>query len=128
MDTKAAPTPRKRGPKPIGGAPMTAAERKRRSRARQVLEGTRAEFMISLSGETLKFVSQMAESNGVSRAAVVQEFLDMAIHIVQSTVTKADRMLTDGASMDEVQSVMRQAFSAPIAPAEEAQQEAPRTK
>lgn len=128
MNEKTSSPSKKRGPKPIGDVPMTATERKRRSRARQATEGTRAEFMISLSGETLKFVNWMAENNDVSRARVVQEFLDLAIHIVHSTVTHADQMLSNGASMDDIQAVMRQAFTAPRPHAEEAQQEVPPTK
>ena len=128
MNEKTTPAPQKRGPKPIGDVPMTAAERKRRSRARLVNEGTRAEFMISLSGETLKFVNWMAENNDVSRARVVQEFLDMAIHIVQSTAAHADQMLANGASMEEIQVVMRQAFAVPRPHAKDAQQEVLPTK
>lgn len=120
--------PKKRGRKPLGERAMTAAEAKRRSRARLVADGSRAEFMISLSGETLRFVDSMAENNDVSRARVVQEFLDMAIRIVQGAVAHAGQMLANGASMDEIQAVMRQAFAAPTENSDDAQQEVPPTK
>lgn len=106
-------TPKKRGPKPIGDKAMTAAERKRRSRARQVAEGTRAEFMVSLSGGPLEFVDQMAEHNGVSRSRVVHEFLEMAITLVRNAAFQADQMLANGASMEEIERIMSQAFRLP---------------
>lgn len=106
-------TPKKRGPKPIGDEPMTAAERKRRSRARQITEGTRAEFTVSLSGGPLEFVDQMAQHNNVSRSRVVHEVLEMAIALVRNTAFRADQMLSNGASMEEVERIMSQAFRVP---------------
>lgn len=102
----------KRGRKPLGDAPMTAAQRKRASRAKLAADPTKAEFMVTLAGGTLAFVDQMAQHNNVSRSRVVQEVLDMAIGLVRDTVVQAGKMLDDGASIEEVQLVMRKAFTA----------------
>lgn len=117
----------KRGPKPVGEHSMSAAERKRLSRARKAAEG-RAEFMVSIAGETLAFVDQFAKHNGVTRSEVVQEFLDMAIAKIRGTVVRADQMLADGASMDDVQNVIREAFSVPEPRTEEPNKESVPTK
>lgn len=102
---------KKRGRKPIGEQAMTPAERKRLSRARQAEDGY-VEFVVRAKGETLKLVDLFAYENGVSRSAVVEGFLDMAISLVGGTLVRADKMLAEGATMNDVQQVMREAFTA----------------
>lgn len=118
----------KRGRKPLGDAPMTAAERKRASRAKLAADPTKAEFMVTLAGGTLAFVDQMAQHNNVSRSRVVQEILDMAIALVRDTVVQAGKMLDGGASIDEVQGVMRQAFASPNQQADKLDKEGSQTE
>lgn len=82
--------------------------------------------MISLSGGLLDFVNQMAVENEVSRSKVVQELLEMAIRIVHGTAEQANRMLAEGATQDEIESLMRKAFTAPKPqPAHTRKEEAP---
>ena len=103
--------PKKRGRKPIGEQAMTPAERKRLSRARQAEDGY-VEFVVRAKGETLKLIDLFAYENGVNRSAVVEGFLDMAISLVSGTLVRADQMLAEGATMNDVQQVMREAFTA----------------
>lgn len=95
----------KRGRKPIGDVPMTAAERKRASRAKKAADG-RAELMISLGGGMLDFIDRMALAGSSSRAQVVYELLDMAISRTAAVVAQAEQMWADGASDQEVQAFM----------------------
>lgn len=74
--------------------------------------------MISLSGETLAFVDSIVQHNQVSRSTVVQELLELAITLVHGTAVLGDKMLTEGATLDEVQSLMRKTFQAPRAKTE----------
>jgi len=103
----------KRGRKPIGDAPMTAAERKRASRAKKAAAG-RAELMISLGGGMLDFIDRMALAGASSRAQVIYELLDMAISRTAAAVAQAEQMWADGASDQEVQAFMSESLrSAP---------------
>lgn len=103
--------PKKRGRKPIGKQAMTPAEGKRRSRA-LLAENGYVEFVVRARGETLNFIDSFASKNGETRVYVVEQFLDMAISIVRGTLVRADQMLAEGATMEEIQQFMRAAFTA----------------
>lgn len=80
---------------------MTAAERKSRSRAKKVAEGS-AEFMVCIKGGTLNFIDQYAKAAGYSRTEVVQQFLDMAIERTAAAAASMELMLASGASDEEI--------------------------
>lgn len=103
--------PKKRGRKPIGKQAMTPAEGKRRSRA-LLAENGYVEFVVRARGETLNFIDSFASENGETRVHVVEQFLDMAISIVRGTLIRADQMLSEGATIDDVRQVMHEAFTA----------------
>lgn len=60
----------KRGRKPLGDAPMTAAERKRQSRATKAAQGS-VEFALRLSGDTLTLIDLFATANEITRSEAV---------------------------------------------------------
>lgn len=63
--------PKKRGRKPIGDRPMTAAERQRRSRERKAEVG--AVFVtLELAGPLLERIDAAALEQGVTRSAVLR--------------------------------------------------------
>lgn len=103
-------TPKKRGPKPIGDEPMTAAERKRRSRAKQASEG-RAEFMLTLSGGKLEFIDQLAKAQGDTRSQVINALLDMAIAKMVNVAIEADHMIANGATDQEIETSLMKALA-----------------
>lgn len=103
-------TPKKRGPKPIGDEPMTAAERKRRSRAKQASEG-RAEFMLTLSGGKLAFIDQLAKVQGDTRSQVINALLDMAIAKMVNVAIEADHMIANGATDQEIETSLMKALA-----------------
>ncbi len=70
------------------------------------------EFVVRVRGETLKFIDLFASENEVTRSRVVEEFLDMAISIVRGTLVRADQMLAEGSTVNDIQQVMREAFTA----------------
>ena len=88
---------------------MTDAERKRLSRARKVEEGS-TEFMVRLEGGTLNFIDQFAAVNGISRSAVVEAFLDMAIARVGNAVADAERVRSEGGTDADAARTLSQAF------------------
>lgn len=102
--------PKKRGPKPIGDEPMTAAQRKRRSRAKQVSEG-RAEFMLTLSGGKLAFIDQLAKVQGDTRSQVIDALLDMAIAKMVNAAIEADHMIANGATDQEIETSLMKALA-----------------
>ncbi|MDR3414259.1 MAG: hypothetical protein P4L87_25410 [Formivibrio sp.] len=99
----------KRGPKPLGEHTMTAAERKRRSRARKAAEGS-AEFMVRVQGEILAFVDRFAEVAGYTRSQMVQQFLDMAIAQIGIATAEVEQMQKNGVSEEQIAAHLRQAF------------------
>lgn len=102
-------SPSKRGRKPIGDAPMTAAERKRASRARKAAEG-RVEFMVSLGGGMLAFIDRMVLASGSSRSQVLFDLLEMAISRMAFVEVQAEEMWAAGATDEEVQTFMFEAL------------------
>lgn len=103
----------KRGRRPIGDAPMTAAERKRASRARKAAEG-HVEFMVGLGGGMLSFIDRMVLASGSSRSQVLFDLLEMAISRMALVEVQADHMWAEGATDEEVQAFMSESLrSAP---------------
>jgi non-canonical (house-cleaning) NTP pyrophosphatase len=106
-------SPSKRGRKPIGDAPMTAAERKRASRARKAADG-RVEFMLGLGGGMLAFVDRMVLASGSSRSQALFDLIEMAISRMALMEVLAEEMWENGATGEEVQAFMSESLrSAP---------------
>lgn len=101
--------PRKRGRKPLGERAMSAAERKRASRARLGAAGV-VEIMVAVSGGTLNFIDQFAQANQATRSQVIEAFLDMAIARVANAVAEAEQAQTQGASAEAVTELLSQAL------------------
>lgn len=68
----------KPGPKPVGEKAMTAAERKRKSRKIQAVEGA-VEFSMKIHGARLEFVTMYAAALNQSRGAVIASLIDDSI-------------------------------------------------
>lgn len=110
MNETANLTPKKRGRKPLGETAMTAAEAKRRSRAKRSSEG-RAEFMLTLSGGKLAFIDQLAKVQGDTRSQVIDALLDMAIAKMVNAAIKADHMMANGATDQEIETCLMKALA-----------------
>lgn len=102
-------SPSKRGRKPIGDAPMTAAERKRATRARKSAEG-RVEFTVGLGGGMLAFIDRMVLASGSSRSQVLFDLLEMAISRIALLEVQAEDMWAKGATDEEVQAFMAESL------------------
>jgi hypothetical protein len=76
--------PKKPGRKPIGDRPMTEAEKKRRQRSLQ----KRKEIYLSLSGELLSLIDELAEFYAVDRVELVRDAL--AFHVNEVAVCTAE--------------------------------------
>ncbi|MDD2663402.1 MAG: hypothetical protein PHD19_06545 [Dechloromonas sp.] len=110
MDETANTNLKKRGRKPLGEKAMTAAEAKRRSRAKHASEG-RAEFMLTLSGGKLAFIDQLAKVQGDTRSQVINALLDMAIAKMVNVAIEADHMFANGATDQEVETSLMKALA-----------------
>ena len=108
-ESAASKTAPRRGRKPLGERSMTVAERKRLSRSRKSEQGS-TEFMVRLAGGTLNFIDQYALASGLTRSAVVEAFLDMAIARVGNAVADAEMVLLNGGTDDDAALVMRTAL------------------
>jgi hypothetical protein len=109
-DKQRDPSPARRGRKPIGSRAMTAAERKRASRERQVQNGM-VEFSIRLRGGPLNFLDQFAQVHGSSRAYAVEVLLEMAIARVGNAVARAELLRERGGSDEQVAHLLHEALS-----------------
>lgn len=110
MDETANTAPKKRGRKPLGDKAMTAAEAKRRSRAKQAQQG-RAEFMLSLSGGKLAFIDQLANVQGGTRSQVIDSLLDMAIAKMANAALEAQHMEANGATDQEIETSLKKSLA-----------------
>jgi len=88
---------KKRGPKPIGDAPMTGAERQRRRRE-QLRAGGAKGFLLELEGLHLQYVEALAQSQNISTAAALRLLLDRALDQFVGVMRRSERMLDNGAS------------------------------
>jgi hypothetical protein len=89
--------PKKRGPKPIGDAAMSTAERQRRRREQLRATGGKG-FLLELEGLHLQYVEALAQSQGMSTAAALRLLVDNALSRYVGVMRRAERMGQDGAS------------------------------
>lgn len=106
---------RKRGGQPIGERVMTAAERKKSSRANMAMQGSR-EFMVRLDQGRLNFIDQLAQANNSTRSETIEVLLDMAIARVALAVSDADKIQVAGGSEQDVIATLRTQLEAIPAP------------
>jgi hypothetical protein len=94
-------TKAKRGRKAIGSAPMSAAERKRRSRE-QLRAGGGREFLIQVQGMHLDYVDALAGADNVSPADALRGIVETALDRHVGVMRRCERMRENGASDDEI--------------------------
>lgn len=95
----------KRGRKPLGEGPMSAAERKRRSREQLRASGAR-EFSLKLQGLHLEYVEKAAALRGLSTAAVLRDILENALDRFVGVTKRCERLLDNGATDEEAAAFM----------------------
>jgi hypothetical protein len=89
--------PKKRGPKPVGDAAMSTAERQRRRREQLRATGGKG-FLLELEGLRLQYVEELAQSQGLSTAAALRLLVDQALLHYMSVMSLAARMEKEGAT------------------------------
>lgn len=93
-------TPKKRGPKPIGDAPMTAAERQRRRREQMRAGGSKS-FLLEIDGLHLQHIEELAQSQGITTAAALRQIVSASLDRYVGVMRRAERMVESGASDEE---------------------------
>jgi hypothetical protein len=94
-------TTAKRGRKAIGSAPMSAAERKRRSREQLRVAGGR-EFLIQVQGMHLEYVEALAQADSVSPAEALRGIVETSLDRHVGVMRRSERMRENGASDNEI--------------------------
>lgn len=94
-------TQAKRGPKTIGDAPMSMAERKRRSREQFRAAGGR-EFLVKVQGMHLEYVDALAQLDSVTPADTLHGIVESALDRHVGVMLRCARMRENGASDEQV--------------------------
>jgi hypothetical protein len=105
----------KRGRKPLGDGPMSAAERKRRSREQLRASGVR-EFSLKLEGLHLEYVENAAALRGSNTAEVLRDILESALDRFVGVTRRCERMLVNGATDEEAAAFMNTHLMPPLPP------------
>lgn len=105
MSTENNTPPIKRGRKPLGGAAMSTAERKRRSRERQQVSGSK-EVLLQIRGLHLTYVEQMAELNQVPFSTALRLLLERSLDRYVGVMQRCERMTENGATDEQVAAFM----------------------
>lgn len=105
----------KRGRKPLGEGPMSAAERKRRSREQLRASGVR-EFSLKLQGLHLEYVENAATLRGSSTAEVLRDILENALDRFVGVTKRCERLLDNGATDEEAAAFMNAHLMPPLPP------------
>jgi hypothetical protein len=93
--------PKKRGPKPIGDAPMTAAERQRRRREHSRAEGGKG-YLIQLNGVHQQLVEAMAVGQGISGNLALHGLLEASLDRFAGVMKRVERLQSLGATEAEI--------------------------
>jgi hypothetical protein len=107
MTTETTTQQAKLGRKPLGDAPMSAAERKRRSRERQQAATGVKQFQLQVQGVHLQYVEALAAGQEVSTSAVLRGILEPALDRYVRVMQHCEQMLTNGATDQEVTQFMQ---------------------
>jgi hypothetical protein len=94
-------TKTKRGRKAFGDAPMSAAERKRRSREQLRAAGVR-EFMVQLQGMHLEYVEALAQADNITPADALHGIVESALDRHVGVMRRCERMRENGASDEQI--------------------------
>lgn len=105
----------RRGRKPLGEGPMSAAERKRRSREQSRASGVR-EFSLKLQGLHLDYVENAAALRGSSTAEVLRSILENALDRFVGVTKRCERLLDNGATDEEAAAFMNAHLMPPLPP------------
>lgn len=105
----------KRGRKPLGEGPMSAAERKRRSREQLRASGVR-EFSLKLQGLHLEYVENASALRGSSTAEVLRDILENALDRFVGVTKRCERLLDNGATDEEAAAFMHTHLMPPLPP------------
>jgi hypothetical protein len=101
--------PNKRGPKPLGDAPMTSAERQRRRREQARAAGGKA-YQVQLSGLHQGWVDALASAQGISGTAVLQGLMEATLDRYAGLMERCDRLRQAGAPDEVVAAFFGQHF------------------
>jgi hypothetical protein len=107
MTTETTTQPAKLGRKPLGDVPMSAAERKRRSRElHRAATGVR-EFQMQVQGMHLQYVEALAARQELSPSAALRRILEPALDRYVGVVRRCERMIANGATDEQVAQFMQ---------------------
>lgn len=98
--------PKKRGPKPVGDAAMTTAERQRRRREQLRSAGGKG-FLLELEGLHLQHVEALAQSKDMSTAAALRRIVEPALDRYVGLMRRVERMIANGATPEQVAEFMQ---------------------
>lgn len=105
----------KRGPKPIGNAPMTPAERQRRRREQLRATGEKS-YLVRLDGLHQEWVDTLAASQEISSTAALHALVEAALDRYIGVMRRCERLREMGASDSEIEAFI-QAHFLPALPA-----------
>lgn len=102
MSSNTAPSkPTKIGRPTAGDAPMTSAERMRRTRERRQASGAK-EFQMQVQGMHLAYVEQLALRGNVSTGVALRMLLEPALDRYVCVMQRCERMKENGATDEQV--------------------------
>lgn len=99
MNTQPDTLPKKRGPKPIGDAPMTPAQRQQRRRQRLRATGAK-DFLMKLEGLHLEYIEKLAQAMDTTTAAALRLILIRSLDQYVGVVRRVERMQENGVPDD----------------------------
>lgn len=94
-------TKTKRGRRAIGDTPMSAAERKRRSREQFRAAGGR-EFLVQAQGMHLDYIEALSQVDNISPADALRGIVESALDRHVGVMYRCERMRENGASDEEI--------------------------
>lgn len=97
--------PAKIGRPLTGDAPMSSAERVRRTRERKQASGIK-EFQMQVQGMHLDYVEQMAARMETSTGTALRMLLEPALDRYVGVMLRCERMITNGATDEQVAQFM----------------------
>lgn len=100
---------RKRGPKPIGDATMTPAERQRRRRQQLRASGEKS-YLVRLDGLHQEWVDALAASQGISSSAALHALVETALDRFVGIMRRCDRLREMEATDAQIEAFMQLHF------------------
>lgn len=103
----------KRGPKPIGDAPMTPAERQRRRRQQLRVAGEKS-YLVRLDGLHQEWVDALAASQEMSNTAALQALVETALDRYVGLMRRCERLREMEATDAEIEAFVQTHFLPPL--------------